>query len=331
MEIATILDKAMRPEQVRGQDKFSVRVSHLTKLTAAEYVQRHFNPEEGFNTFYSYRGNGFSEAALRPVTPYRELHVEVPIPGTDVMLTGHPDAIIARDDQYAVVEFKTHEEATAEKIEAARRQGILYLAMAEVMRAAGNNFLEPAPWAPEDTKRFFFGNIPLHETTVPAGVHVTIATWTDRRHAWFGSPDLEGTLTFYLAKAQAIVKSIQTNDLRPVLDWDEANPLEFHRTLDTMMDPTHPLSILLPQYDEAKRAADEWKSKSEALRAEVIASLKTEGLNEAKAAGYKVSVSSVKGRESLSKELLVAAGIDLAPYTTIGPPTQRVNLKKVEE
>lgn len=300
------LEQAMYGQEDRATtDGFYIRVSGLIPMTATEYV-RNFGVPNDIPKHYALRGNAMSEAALKRFGSLREMECWKPLP-SGVPLVGHPDCIKFKGHEVATVEFKTHEDAAADKVEMAKRQGLLNLGLLWDMIERGEKELHPAKWAPPEASIISLDEIPYR----PSGTAVVVATWDWSRKEWFPTSvaEIETLTAFYVAKAEAIVQSIRSKDMTAARAWDEAHPLEFARSFEKVNDPPIDLDTLIPAFGDLDEKLGEMEKLHKDMRAEVIAALTAIGSNKEARGAYEVKLVRTEGRRTVSVKDVEAAGL----------------------
>ena len=84
------------------------------------------------------------------------------------------------------------------------------------------------------------------------------------------------------------------------------------------------------RYMEVRDSEEAIKLEKAALSEELKALLGSMNMNNAVVDGVEVKMTTVKGRESLDKKAVAKAGIDLSPFTTVGAPSLRLNVKRAD-
>jgi hypothetical protein len=82
------------------------------------------------------------------------------------------------------------------------------------------------------------------------------------------------------------------------------------------------------RFMELKDAEDEISVEKAVLAEEIKSGLIARGVNNVIVGDITVNLAVAKGRASLDKKAVAAAGIDLAPFTTVGSPTERLTVKR---
>ena len=82
------------------------------------------------------------------------------------------------------------------------------------------------------------------------------------------------------------------------------------------------------RYMEVRDSEEAIKLEKAALSEELKALLGSMNMNSTVVDGVEVKMTTVKGRESLDKKAVAKAGIDLSPFTTVGAPSVRLNVKR---
>ena len=82
------------------------------------------------------------------------------------------------------------------------------------------------------------------------------------------------------------------------------------------------------RFMELKDAEEDIKAEKAVLSEEIKSGLISRGVNDVIVGNISVNLAIAKGRESLNKKAVKAAGIDLAPFTTVGSPTERLTVKR---
>jgi hypothetical protein len=81
-------------------------------------------------------------------------------------------------------------------------------------------------------------------------------------------------------------------------------------------------------YMGLKDQEDQIKVQKAALQEEIKNGLKQRSTNKVMVGNIEVSLSISKGRASLDKKAVAAAGINLSPFETIGQPSERLTVKR---
>lgn len=81
------------------------------------------------------------------------------------------------------------------------------------------------------------------------------------------------------------------------------------------------------EYMAIKEAQDTAKARLEALKEDIKGGL--EGRPKVIVGNIEVTLQTAKGRETLNKKAVKAAGIDLSPFTKTGAPSERLTLKRI--
>jgi len=83
------------------------------------------------------------------------------------------------------------------------------------------------------------------------------------------------------------------------------------------------------RYMEIKDGMDQLKAEQDVIKEEIKAEVTRRGVGKVTVGNISVDFSVAKGRSSLDKKAVAAAGIDLTPFETIGNPVERLTLKRV--
>jgi len=78
------------------------------------------------------------------------------------------------------------------------------------------------------------------------------------------------------------------------------------------------------RYMELKDLEDAIKTEKAGLSEDIKRGLRQRGTNKAVVGGINVTLSVTKGRASLDRKAVKAAGIDLSPFETTGNPSERL-------
>tara|TARA_R110002126_G_scaffold37970_1_gene113848 strand:+ start:150 stop:1136 length:987 start_codon:yes stop_codon:yes gene_type:complete len=81
------------------------------------------------------------------------------------------------------------------------------------------------------------------------------------------------------------------------------------------------------EYVEIKDAQDAGDARLKVLREDIISGL--DSRPKVIVGNIEVTLAAAKGRETLDKKAVAAAGIDLSPYTKVGAPSSRLNVKRI--
>lgn len=83
------------------------------------------------------------------------------------------------------------------------------------------------------------------------------------------------------------------------------------------------------RYMDIKDSMDNLKVEQDSLKEDIKNELASRKVNKGMVGNIEISLAIAKGRASLNKKLVKAAGIDLSPFETVGPSTERLTLKRV--
>ena len=80
---------------------------------------------------------------------------------------------------------------------------------------------------------------------------------------------------------------------------------------------------------EIKDEQERLKVDRDILREDIIAGLGKRGQTEIMVGNISVELRTMSGRKSLDRKAVKKAGIDLAPFETVGAPFERLTLKRI--
>lgn len=90
------------------------------------------------------------------------------------------------------------------------------------------------------------------------------------------------------------------------------------------------LDSAVVSYMALKDQEDGIKLQKDALKADIVAELEKRGIKGGQVGDVVVTLTTVKGRESLDKKAVAAAGIDLSPFTKVGAPSVRLDVRRAK-
>ena len=302
------------------QEKY-ISVSRLVKSTATELAKEILaDSQERRNGFYSYRGNTLADEALKNI-PYRE----IPLRSGNIdgwQIRGHADGIklatFNNVTYVSVIEHKTHEDASRENIDFARRQGILYLTLCldTIKRESGIHDFGVATWLKEkepDAKHLVI-NTDLKY--LPGIISVPVVEWNYaavRDDKGVSEEECAKWFEFYTQKAKAIIKAVKTKTMSSVEWWDNEGPgiVEFARDTGEMFDPpSKDIEEKIQRYHEVCAEFDILDEEKTKLAAELMNSLHENAQKKFKIEdGSGVSVISKRNADSVDREALKRDGI----------------------
>jgi|TARA_R110000823_G_scaffold306475_1_gene428904 CRISPR/Cas system-associated exonuclease Cas4 (RecB family) len=82
------------------------------------------------------------------------------------------------------------------------------------------------------------------------------------------------------------------------------------------------------RYVDIKDQVDRLKIEQDGLKEDLKSGLATLGKSTAIAGDIEVSIKQAKGRASLNRKAVTAAGIDLSPFETVGAPSERLSVQR---
>jgi CRISPR/Cas system-associated exonuclease Cas4 (RecB family) len=82
------------------------------------------------------------------------------------------------------------------------------------------------------------------------------------------------------------------------------------------------------RYVAIKDQIDTLKTEQESLKEDLKGELASRGVDRLIAGDIEVSISQAKGRASLNRKAVAAAGIDLSPFETVGAPSERLSVQR---
>jgi hypothetical protein len=74
---------------------------------------------------------------------------------------------------------------------------------------------------------------------------------------------------------------------------------------------------------------DTLKAEQDSLKEDLKGELALRGTDKLIAGDIEVSIKQAKGRASLNRKAVAAAGIDLSPYETVGVPSERLTVQRI--
>ena len=83
------------------------------------------------------------------------------------------------------------------------------------------------------------------------------------------------------------------------------------------------------RYMDIKDSIDTLKVEQDGLKEDIKNELHARKVNKGVVGNIEVSLAIAKGRASLDKKAVKAAGIDLSPFETVGPSSERLTLKRI--
>jgi CRISPR/Cas system-associated exonuclease Cas4 (RecB family) len=83
------------------------------------------------------------------------------------------------------------------------------------------------------------------------------------------------------------------------------------------------------RYVTIKDEIDTLKAEQDSLKEDLKGELALRGTDKLIAGDIEVSISQAKGRASLNRKAVAAAGIDLSPYETVGAPSERLTVQRI--
>lgn len=268
-------------------------VSTLVKKTAEQYAQRILQQasedRDPTDAYWGFLGNSLCDAALAPVTPFREVQFCVDL-SDDWQLVGHADGVTVIDGKVIVNEGKAYGTIDQDdKNDLAIRQASLYLAMFDtqlaVARSQGANALT-----------FPVASFATDDSIEVLAARTDLEAWGVCLHVFprFGPPALvqpvevpaatrAQVLDFYTRKAEAILASVRAGNLDAAREWDRSPEglTEFTRHHPTIYEGPNPDAI--QAHALAKHAADAAIKEAEATKAasqaEVLAAMSEAGVD----------------------------------------------------
>jgi hypothetical protein len=283
------------PHPVGSYVSGSQLVKKSAEELASEMIDKIEGEEDDVPAYYTFRGDSLGDAALQDM-PHGECRLRYELPEIDTgniadnwdpeevdlgasqalntslwRIQGHPDGVDIINGWVFVDEHKSHGMPTDNQIEAARRQGLLYLAM--MFNAAeangGRITFENAEWAPED-KRTLAIDLDEHK---PGGVVTAVApTYPPPivEPEQVTRDELDDLLNYYEDKAIAIVKSVLKKD--PTADarmWDNIHD-EFDNRIAESPEDEEDLKKLIGEYEKAHEKQKEWDERKKELKSELM-------------------------------------------------------------
>jgi len=88
-------------------------------------------------------------------------------------------------------------------------------------------------------------------------------------------------------------------------------------------------SVSAVRYVTIKDEIDTLKAEQDSLKEDLKGELAMRGTDKLIAGDIEVSISQAKGRASLNRKAVAAAGIDLSPYETVGAPSERLTVQRI--
>jgi hypothetical protein len=83
------------------------------------------------------------------------------------------------------------------------------------------------------------------------------------------------------------------------------------------------------RYVAIKDQMDTLKAEQDSLKEDLKGELALRGTDKLIAGDIEVSIKQAKGRASLNRKAVAAAGIDLSPYETVGVPSERLTVQRI--
>lgn len=259
-------------------------------------------------SYWSYKGNALGDRALEDVA-HKEINFRVPIASTNWTLSGNCDGVEDIDGHVFVYEHKAYGHPTAKKIEVAKRQGILYLAMAwwnHIHRNGNADGIDSAGDMPTPKADTIFSPAAYAEgetaftwpkESVPGGVLVCVAPNFPpaQIHEYDVSPEeCEEVLAYYIAKAKAIINAVQSGDPALARDtWDRKDPgsMEFVRDLEDFNEPIpDDFDALAGTYAKLNAEVKEKQGELDDAKGLLIAAMDKHGIKKTESENYRISM-----------------------------------------
>jgi hypothetical protein len=290
---------------------------------------------------FGHIGNTLSDAVLHPDDGWQEGEFTVWMPvgvqddkdlaGTwkEWVLSGHPDAATVDEDGVWFGEHKAHADCSPWKMEVAKRQVTLCLALAWF---SGHAHFEPAEYARVGHPGFQWERSEVG----PAGIVLGFTSWYQAnvpRQVPVTQEQLRQVLDYYLAKGKAIVESALADDMEVARGWDDGpGKDEFDEGFRLLSEPQSSLDVAVEKERRGKRMQQEGDAMWKEGRKDIEAAVKAMGLWDEFYQGHTFDVGEcavrykrVSGRKYASVSDLEAAGLE--DYIKVSKESEYVEVR----
>lgn len=280
-----------------------VSVSMLTSKTARECVEQMLAEHAGHGPdvpkYWSYKGNALGDRALEHIE-HKEIRFTVPLDTDGWVLAGNCDGIeLIGGESVVVYEHKAYGHPTSQKIEVAKRQGGLYLAMGwHNVSALKNNIFGAAAYVGAGASSF---NWPDYAR--PVGVLVCVAPNyppAEVHEYDFGTDECREILHFYKEKAEIVARAVEMRDPNYAeMKWDLCEPgsMEFARAIEEASEPYPETTEAIVRYSKAQKLFKDAEAEKKEAQSMLMACLDKQGVNRVSDENFKVSVVEVGEKE----------------------------------